>query len=194
MKRLLMTTLCAALAASVYAEASAATPQAPRNPFWPVDYEGKREAITAEVRVQPKSKEAIARELAAKKAAEEQARLSAEEKAKRAAAEKARQEAESAKKAAEAAAKEKIITDEHWKQARSALRIGGRVKVRTEDGGEEKSSVMINGNTYADGDLISFNHGRNRFTWRVTGVTDGGKLKLVRVKARNLKDLQKKTF
>ena len=181
MKRLLTTVVFAAAAAAVRADAPGV-----RNPFWPVDYEGKRETITAEVRVKRKSAAEIEREAAAKKAAAEQARLSAEGKARQAAAEKARQEAEAKKKAAEEAEKAKIITSEHWVQARAALRIGGRVKVRTEDGGEERSCVIVNGNAYADGDLISFNHGRNRFTWRVTGLSDGGKLKLVRLRARNL--------
>ena len=153
-----------------------------RNPFWPIGYEGTRERITAEVRVVPKKREEIERERAAAKAAEEEAARKAAdaEAAKKAAAELA------AKKAAEEAEKAKIITAEHWKQARAALRIGGRVKVRTEDGTEERSSVIVNGNTYVDGDLVSINHGRNRFTWRVTGLTDGQKLKLVRIKARNL--------
>lgn len=181
MKGLLTTAACVLAAVS----ASAETPGV-RNPFWPVDYEGRREAITAEVRVQPKTKADIERELAAKKAAEEQARLSAEEKAAQAAAEKARREAEAAKKAAEEAEKAKIITSEHWAKARAALNFGGRAKVRTEDGAEERSCVIINGNAYADGDLVSVNHGRNRFTWKVTGLMDGGKLKLVRVRARNL--------
>lgn len=181
MKRLLTTVALMSAAVS----ASADDPGV-RNPFWPVDYEGKREAITAEVRVQPKTQADIEKERAAKKAAEEEARLTAEEKAVQAAAEKARREAEAAKKAAEEAEKAKIITAEHWTKARAALRFGGRVKVRTEDGAEERSCVIINGNAYADGDLVSANHGRNRFTWKVTGLTNGSKLKLERVKARNL--------
>ena len=179
-----LTVLCLA------AVAASAEPAAPagglRNPFWPDGYEGRRETITAEVRVQPKSREDAERELAAKKAAEEQARLSAEEKARQEAEEKARQAAAAAKKAAEEAEKAKIITGEHWAKARAALRIGGRVQARTEDGAEHRLCVLINGNAYADGDLISFNHGINRFTWRVTGLGEGGKLKLVRIKARNL--------
>ena len=100
--------------------------------------------------------------------------------------EKARKAAAAAKKAAEEAEKAKIITGEHWAKARAALRIGGRVRAQTEDGAEQRLCVLINGNAYADGDLISFNHGINRFTWRVTGLGEGGKLELMRIKARNL--------
>lgn len=181
MKRLLTTVALVSAAVS-----ASAGDLGVRNPFWPVDYEGRREAITAEVRVQPRTQADIEKERAAKKAAEEAARLTAEEKARQAEAEKKRLAEAAAKKAAEEAEKAKIITAEHWTQARAALRIGGRVKVRTEDGSDERSCVIVNNNAYADGDLISFNHGRNRFTWRVTGLTDGSKLKLVRVKARNL--------
>ena len=60
------------------------------------------------------------------------------------------------------------------------------MRAQTEDGAEQRLCVLINGNAYADGDLISFNHGINRFTWRVTGLGEGGKLELMRIKARNL--------
>lgn len=197
--RCLLVTVSALWTAAVVAAAEAPAAEAPvpaqpaaaapaseeggvRNPFWPIGYEGRRERITAEVRIVPKKREEIERERAAAKAAEEAAARKAAdaEAAKKAAAELA------AKKAAEEAEKAKIITAEHWMQARAALRIGGRVRARTEDGAEQRLSVLINGNTYVDGDLVSFNHGINRFTWRVTGLTEGGKLKLVRVKARNL--------
>ena len=184
MKRFVLALLALSAAPLAAADAAPAA-EGPRNPFWPIGYEGKREAITAEVRVVPRKQEEILKEREAAKAAAEAA-----EAAKVAAAEARKKAAEEAKrKAEEEARKAKIITDEHWARARKALRIGGRVKVRTEDGAEERSSAVINGNTYVDGDLVSFNHGRNRFTWRVTGLTDGGgKLKLVRVRARNLDD------
>lgn len=187
MKRLAVTVLllsCLAAAGADVAAAPAPAETAPasdaglRNPFWPIGYEGKRETITAEVRVAPRSKDDVEKELAAKKAAEAAAEEA--EKTKRDAA------AAAARKAAEEAEKARIVTDEHWRAARAALRFGGRVKVRSEDGAEERSSVMINGNTYADGDLVSFNHGRNRFTWRVSGLTAGQKLRLERVRYRNL--------
>ena len=54
------------------------------------------------------------------------------------------------------------------------------------DDGHETSSVIINGKTYGDGDLISVTQGRNRFTWRLRGLTDGKTVCLDRVAARHL--------
>ena len=137
-----------------------------RNPFWPIDYEGKRETISAEVRVVPKKPEEIRKEQEAVTARVQAA-------------------AAKAKAAAEAAEREKIITSEHWDAAYKALKIGGRVHVRCEDV-YKASSVMINGKAYKDGDLISFTHGKNRFMWRLQGLTDGKTVRLDRVGARHL--------
>ena len=139
-----------------------------RNPFWPIGYEGTREAITSEVRVVPKKPEQIQKE-----------RESVSAKVRAAAAEAA------AKARAEAAEREKIVTEEQWTAAYKSLRIGGRVRAKMDDG-HETSSVIINGKTYGDGDLISVTQGRNRFTWRLRGLTDGKTVRLDRVAARHL--------
>ena len=46
--------------------------------------------------------------------------------------------------------------------------------------------MVINGKVYADGDLISITHDSRRFTWRVEGLSDKSKLKLVRIRAKYL--------
>lgn len=183
MRAFLMVAVCVPLLlAAADAAPRGASPAEPakgiavRNPFWPIGYEGRREVITAEVRVTAKKTEPDrkAREV---------------ETAAAAAAKKARAEEEAraaeAKAAAERAERERIITPAHWDAALRSLRIAGRVKVRADDG-TERSSVMINGRAYADGDLVSFTHGRNRFTWRVANLTSGTSVRLDRVKARHL--------
>ncbi len=139
-----------------------------RNPFWPIGYEGKREVISSEVRVVPKKPEQIRKE---------QETVSA--KVRAAAAEAA------AKERAAAAEREKIVTEGHWAAAYRSLRIGGRVRASLDEG-RESSSVVINGKIYGDGDLISVTQGKNRFTWRVLGLTDGKTVRLDRVAARHL--------
>lgn len=139
-----------------------------RNPFWPIGYEGKREVITSEIRIVPKKPEQIQKE---------QESVSA--KVRAAAAEAA------AKARAEAAEREKIVTEEQWTAAYKSLRIGGRVRAKMDDG-HETSSVIINGKTYGDGDLISVTQGKNRFTWRVGKLIDGKTVRLDRVAARHL--------
>lgn len=140
-----------------------------RNPFWPIGYEGKREVITPEVRVAPKKPEELLLEQGAASA-----------KIRAAAAEAA------AKAKAEAEARERLVTPEHWAAAYKALRFGSRVKALAEESGREASSVVVNGKVYANGDLISFTHGKNRFTWRVAQLVDGKTVRLDRVAARHL--------
>ena len=160
-----------------------------RNPFWPMGYEGVRETISPNVRKKPKKAEpkkappamtvAERKKLEAEKAAAEKA---AKEAAEKAAREKAEKEAA---ERAEAERKKREITGAHWDAARAALKFGGRVKLR-EDDASENSSVVINGKVYADGDLISITHDSRRFTWRVEGLSDKSKLKLVRIRAKYL--------
>lgn len=76
-----------------------------------------------------------------------------------------------------------VATPQHWIAARGSLRIGGTVIVRGDDD-VTRTSVIINGNTYADGDYVSVTHHGRRLTWRVVGLTDSGVLKLVRIRAR----------
>lgn len=72
-----------------------------------------------------------------------------------------------------------------WVAARKTLTFGGRVRAKADDGAV-KTSIIINGKAYGDGDLISINHGSRRFTWRIQGLTAGNTLKLERVKSRRL--------
>ena len=75
----------------------------------------------------------------------------------------------------------------NWVAARKSLRIGGTVLARQPDG-SMRSSVFINGRDYVDNDLVSANFEGHRFTWRVTGLTGSGTLKLQRVRVRPLED------
>ncbi len=165
--------------------------QGVRNPFWPMGYEGERETISPNARPKPKPKPASAKAggakapppvTAAERAAKAAAEKAAKEAAEKAAAEKAAKEAAAR---AEAERKKREITSAHWEAAKKALVFGGRVKLR-EDDVLQNTSVVINGKVYADGDQISFTHDSRRFTWRVEGLSDKNKLKLVRVRAKYL--------
>ena len=164
--------------------------QGVRNPFWPMGYEGVREVISAEVHKPPKPKAPAAAKVAqprpaitaAEKAAKAAAEKAAKEAAEKAAKEKAAKEAAAR---AEAERKKREITSAHWDAAKKALVFGGRVKLR-EDDVLQNTSVVINGKVYSDGDQISFTHDSRRFTWRVEGLSDKNKLKLVRVRAKYL--------
>ena len=129
-----------------------------RNPFWPIGYEGEREAISAEPRVAVK------------------------------AAPEPKEEVQTAKSQQETRQMEmKRDTSRNWVAARKTLRIGGTVLAKQPDG-STRSSVFINGRDYVDNDLVSINHDGHRFTWRVTGLTEKGTLKLERVRSRPLQD------
>lgn len=129
-----------------------------RNPFWPIGYEGEREAISAEPRVVVK------------------------------AAPEPKEEVQTAKSQQETRQREmKRDTSRNWVAARKTLRIGGTVLAKQPDG-STRSSVFINGRDYVDNDLVSINHDGHRFTWRVTGLTEKGTLKLERVRSRPLQD------
>ena len=91
--------------------------------------------------------------------------------------------------AGKSAAISKSITGKHWTEARKALRIGGIVKVKNQDG-SIRQSVMINGLVYGDGDLVSTNVNNRRFTWRIQGLTEGATLKLIRVRAKFINDTE----
>ena len=127
-----------------------------RNPFWPIGYEGEREPISAEARVVVK---------AAPEPGDD--------------TQTAKSEQETRQKSMERA------TSRNWIAARKSLRIGGTVLAKQPDG-STRSSVFINGRDYADNDYISTNFEGHRFTWRVTGLTDSGTLKLQRVRVRQV--------
>ena len=131
-----------------------------RNPFWPIGYEGEREVISAEPRVVVK------------------------------AAPEPKEEIQTAKSQQESRQREnemKRDTSRNWIAARKKLRIGGTVLAKQPDG-TMRSSVFINGRDYVDNDYVSINHDGHRFTWRVTGLTEKGTLKLERVRSRPLEN------
>ena len=158
-----------------------------RNPFWPMGYEGVRETISPNVRKKPKKaepKKAPPAMTVAERKKQEAEKAAAEKAAKEAAEKAAREKAEKeAAERAEAERKKREVTGAHWDAARASLKFGGRVKLH-EDDARENSSVVINGKVYADGDLISITHDSRRFTWRVEGLSDKSKLKLVRIRAK----------
>lgn len=127
-----------------------------RNPFWPIGYEGEREEISAEPRVAVKAVAEVKEETQTAKAQQETRQLDMAREASR-----------------------------NWVAARKSLRIGGTVLARQSDG-SMRSSVFINGRDYVDNDFVSANFEGHRFTWRVTGLTGSGTLKLQRVRVRPL--------
>ena len=134
-----------------------------RNPFWPIGYEGEREEISAEMRITVKAEPEPKGNTQTAKAQQ-----------------KSRQEV-----------KEKKATIQNWVAARKTLRIGGTVFAKEPDG-STRSSVYINGRDYVDNDLVSVNFDGYRFTWRVTGLTENGTLKLERVRAKPLENSRPK--
>lgn len=134
-----------------------------RNPFWPIGYVGEREPITDKPKIEIKT--------TAETASDEDTKTSVTAEAIAAAKE---------------AADDQQYTSKLWIAARKELKIGGTMRTKDENGGHQ--SVTINGRIYGDGDLISFNHDGRRFTWRVKGLTEGGTLKLIRVRVREIDD------
>lgn len=134
-----------------------------RNPFWPVGFEGEREPISSIPRVEIKA--------APETAPEEDTRTSVT--------------AESIAAYNESSDDQKFVS-KLWIAARKSLKIGGTMRTQDENGSHQ--SVTINDRIYADGDLISFNHEGRRFTWRVKNLTEGGTLKLVRVRVREIEE------
>ena len=135
-----------------------------RNPFWPIGYEGEREAITAEPRVVVKTAPEPKEEVQTAKSQSQQESLQKEKEREM-----------------------KRDTSRNWVAARQKLRIGGPVRAKQPDG-TTRSSVFINGRDYADNDFVSINHDGHRFTWRVTGLTEKGTLKLERIRSRPLEN------
>ena len=198
MRRMLFTCLlCVGSVVAVAAEASTTNNAAAgnvstngvRNPFWPAGHGGGR--VESYLGRRPKSAPS-----ARKKAAQPpRAVRTASERAAQAAAEKAAKEA-AAKAAAENAAKEAAAraeaerkrrenTPAHWVAARGSLSFGSRMTFRDEEG-RQRTSVVINGKDYADGDLVEIIHDSRRFTWRYEGLTNQNKLSLKPIKAEYL--------
>ncbi len=133
-----------------------------RNPFWPIGYEGVKEEISAEPKVEVRSSDASETDDTATAGAVAQA-------------------------AAQAELAAQVVSSKSWAEARKTLRITGTTTV-TDIKGRKRQSVIINGLTYGNGDLISVNHEGHRFTWRVQGLTEGATLRLIRVRARDVDD------
>lgn len=131
-----------------------------RNPFWPVGFAGEREAISDKPRVVAKP--------APEPVPEEDTKTSVT--------------AEAIAAAAEADVSESQYEDRLWIAARKSLVLGATL--RTGD----RQAITINGNVYADGDLISANHNGRRFTWRVKYLSDRRTLKLQRIRSRILEE------
>ena len=128
-----------------------------RNPFWPIGYEGVREEISAVPKVEVQTVTGADGE-----------------------------ETATAATAAALAATSQQISARHWQEARKTLRISGTTVVTDQVTLRQKQSVIINGYTYGDGDLISINHEGHRFTWRIRGLTEGQTLKLERVRVKEI--------
>lgn len=85
--------------------------------------------------------------------------------------------------AAQAESGYEITTSRHWVAARKTLKIGGTIIAKADDG-SVRTSVVINGYPYTDGDLLSVTHDGRRFTWRIGGLSDNSVLKLIRVRVK----------
>lgn len=129
-----------------------------RNPFWPIGYEGVREEISANPKVEVQTAPLAEGDDTA-----------------------------TAATAAALARNAKTISSRHWAEARKTLRVTGTATA-TAANGAKRHGVIINGNTYGNGDLISINHEGRRFTWRIQGLTEGATLKLARVRAKDIDD------
>lgn len=131
-----------------------------RNPFWPIGYEGTREAISAEpvVAVKQAATNEIETAVAAAVAADALAPESDDPTTRNA---------------------------RLWQAARNALRIGS-VGYSLGCDGTRRQSVMINEKIYGNGDILSVNHDGCRFTWRFEGLTERKTLRLVRLRLREL--------
>ena len=133
-----------------------------RNPFWPIGYIGEREAISDKPKIEVKTTAESANEEDTKTAVNAESIAAAEE------------------------ADDNQCGNRLWIQARKALKIGGTMRTKDKEGSHQ--SVMINGKIYADGDLISMNLDGKRYTWKVKNLTEGGTLKLQRIKCRDLEE------
>ena len=137
-----------------------------RNPFWPIGFDGVKEAISSEPKVETAA-------------------------AATAGTDETDDDTATAGTAAQAAALAELdahtVSARHWAEARKTLRISGTTTV-TDRKGRKRHSVIINGLTYGDGDFISINHEGHRFTWRIQGLTEGATLRLVRLRAKDIEE------
>ncbi len=67
---------------------------------------------------------------------------------------------------------EKPITEADWAKARKALSISGFTKSFKPETREVRILALINRQTYAAGDTLTFVHNAMRFQWKVESVTE----------------------
>ena len=166
--KILLSSLVLLAGAAAFAEGE---PVPVRNPFWPIGYEGERAIITAEPRVKVKPPTVTETKDETQTAAQVAAVAAA---------------------AAAASSPKSESMSQYWIEARGALSVDSPLIV-TRDGVPRRSSVMINGKVYADGDFVSITHAGRRFTWKVMGLNDSDVLKLVRVRVRKVDEPAKES-
>ena len=132
-----------------------------RNPFWPVGYNGEREAISPEPKYAAKVETAPQEE-----------------------------DVKTGLEIASAAERETAVQggseNRMWVAARKSLNFSDG-SLRT-NGTKSRQAIMINGRVYGDGDLVSANFEGMRFTWKVKSLSESGTLKLQRVRMRSLNE------
>lgn len=67
---------------------------------------------------------------------------------------------------------EKPVSDADWAKARKALSISGFTKSTKPETREVRILALINRQTYAAGDTVTFVHNEMRFQWKVESVTE----------------------
>ena len=151
-----------------------------RDPFWPVGYEGVRHVISAEPRfaVRPENPASTETNRPAESVAAPVTNATPVVVVPDAGEEWARRAEE---------ARRKLEMDNRWGAAVRQLRFGGMVRMH--DG---LSAVLINGKARGEGDLVRFDHENYRFVWRVVRSDAERKLRLERVKAVGLNEIEGK--
>jgi len=144
-----------------------AADEAPRNPFWPIGYEGARHPISAEPRLRPEPKAEPAQTDAP---ARTDTGAQADEKP--------------ASEPAESAASAESTEEKLWAEALKAMDFGSALNFSSAK--RSGAAVTINGRCYGVGDLVSKTVGDRRFTWSVESIAPDGKLKLKRLQHRSL--------
>jgi len=156
---------CVALAASAPTPARGQEPAAdeilPRNPFWPVGYNGKRYPISAEPRLKYGHMTATGTNGVAEVSGE------------------------ATGDAAYAMGVGNDLTEDPiWGDAVATLRFGATLAYADND--RSQSAIAINGRIYAVGDLVSINFKGHRLTWRVENLSSEGKITLKRLTYRKI--------
>ena len=93
---------------------------------------------------------------------------------------------EEVRKEAGAEKSNRDISSEDWNYAVKSLMVGQPFISFDKEEGTTKTKIVINGNTYGDGELVSVTQGDIRFTWRIQGLGAGDKLRLARIRARRI--------